>query len=65
MVTRSSPRHAGIPPDASLTLILVLAMSDFARGLADAPAIMDRGEIVFIGDAASLDEPDVRRQLIF
>ena len=48
-----------------MTILLVEQCLIFARGLADAPAIMDRGEIVFTGDAASLDEPDVRRHLMF
>jgi ABC-type branched-subunit amino acid transport system ATPase component len=32
--------------------------------MADQVAIMDRGQIAFAGDAASLDEPDVRRRLM-
>ena len=49
---------------AGLTILLVEQYVDFARGLADQVAIMDRGQIVFAGDAASLDEPDVRRHLM-
>src|SRR6185312_397525 len=37
---------------------------DVAKGLADSMAIMDRGRIVFDGETASLDEPDVRRHLM-
>jgi len=37
---------------------------DFARELADRIVIVDRGEIVFSGEAASLDDPDVRRHLV-
>ena len=48
---------------AGLTILLVEQYLDFARGLADSVAIMDRGQIVFAGDATSLDEPDVRRHL--
>jgi urea transport system ATP-binding protein len=47
-----------------LTILLVEQYLDFARGLADRVAIMDRGEIVFSGEAASLDDPDVRRHLM-
>ncbi len=47
-----------------LTIILVEQYLDFARGLADHVAIMDRGEIVFDGKAAALDDPDVRRHLM-
>ncbi|TWG90874.1 urea transport system ATP-binding protein [Mesorhizobium sp. J18] len=47
-----------------MTILLVEQYLDFARGLADKVAIMDRGEIVFAGNAASLDEPDVRRHLM-
>ena len=47
-----------------MTILLVEQYLDFARELADTVAIMDRGEIVFTGNAASLDEPDVRRHLM-
>jgi urea transport system ATP-binding protein len=47
-----------------LTILLVEQYLDFARELADAVAIMDRGEIVFSGAAAELDLPDVRRHLV-
>jgi urea transport system ATP-binding protein len=46
-----------------LTILLVEQYLDFARGLADAVAIMDRGEVVFAGAADDLDRPDVRRHL--
>jgi urea transport system ATP-binding protein len=49
---------------AGLTILLVEQYLDFARGLADSVAIMDRGQIVFSGDVSSLDEPDVRRHLL-
>jgi urea transport system ATP-binding protein len=49
---------------AGLTILIVEQYLDFARGLADSVAIMDRGRIVFTGEAASLDEPDVRRHLM-
>lgn len=47
-----------------LTIILVEQYLDFARGLADHVAIMDRGEIVFDGEAVGLDDPNVRRHLM-
>jgi len=47
-----------------LTIILVEQYLDFARELADHVAIMDRGEIVFDGEAERLDDPDVRRHLM-
>jgi len=47
-----------------LTILLVEQYLEFARGLADRVAIMDRGEIVHSGDAASLDDPNVRRHLM-
>jgi len=48
----------------NLTILLVEQYLDFARALADRVAVMDRGEIVFSGEAAGLDEPDVRRHLM-
>lgn len=47
-----------------LTIVLVEQYLEFARGLADRVAIMDRGEIVYSGEAAGLDDPDVRRHLM-
>jgi urea transport system ATP-binding protein len=47
-----------------LTILLVEQYLDFARELADHVAIMDRGEVVYAGDAAGLDDPDVRRHLM-
>ena len=47
-----------------LTILLVEQYLDFARGLADRVAIMDRGEIVYSGPATGLDDPDVRRHLM-
>jgi urea transport system ATP-binding protein len=47
-----------------MTVLLVERHLDFARGLADSVAIMDRGQIVFSGEAASLDDPDVRRHFM-
>jgi urea transport system ATP-binding protein len=46
-----------------ITVLLVEQYLDFCRELADDIHIMDRGEIVHSGDAASLDDPNVRRHL--
>lgn len=46
-----------------LTILLVEQYLEFARGLADSVAVMDRGEVVFAGKADDLDRPDVRRHL--
>ena len=46
-----------------LAILLVEQYLDFARELADKVAIMDRGEIVFSGAPADLDNSDVRRHL--
>ena len=48
---------------AGLAIVLVEQYLDFARELADQIAIMDRGEIVFSGAPADLDDPAVRRHL--
>lgn len=47
-----------------LTILLVEQYLEFARGLADHVAIMDRGKIVYSGAASGLDDPDVRRHLM-
>jgi urea transport system ATP-binding protein len=47
-----------------IAVILVEQYLDFARELADHAVIMDRGEVVFAGEPARLDEPDVRRHLM-
>jgi len=46
-----------------LAIVLVEQYLDFARELADRVAIMDRGEVVFTGTAADLDDDAVRRHL--
>jgi urea transport system ATP-binding protein len=48
---------------AGLAILLVEQYLDFARELADSVAIMDRGEVVFAGNAEDLDRDDVRRLL--
>ena len=47
-----------------MTIVLVEQYLDFARQIADHAAIMDRGEIVFTGQPARLDDPNVRRHLM-
>ena len=46
-----------------IAVLLVEQYLDFCRELADDIYIMDRGEIVHSGDAASLDDPKVRAHL--
>ncbi|MCB1429165.1 MAG: urea ABC transporter ATP-binding subunit UrtE [Nitratireductor sp.] len=48
---------------AGLTILLVEQYLDFCRELADAVHILERGEIVHSGGAASLDDPAVRAML--
>ncbi|MBB2973994.1 urea ABC transporter ATP-binding subunit UrtE [Mesorhizobium sp. RMAD-H1] len=48
---------------SGLAILLVEQYLDFCRELADHVYIMDRGEIVHSGEAASLDRPGVRRFL--
>jgi urea transport system ATP-binding protein len=48
---------------AGLAIVLVEQYLDFARELADRVAIMDRGEVVFSGAGADLDNASVRRHL--
>ncbi len=46
-----------------MAILLVEQYFEFARGLADAFAVMERGEIVMAGDRAGMVENDVRRYL--
>jgi urea transport system ATP-binding protein len=48
---------------AGVTILLVEQYLDFCRELADRVYILDRGEIVHSGEAASLDNPEVRKYL--
>jgi urea transport system ATP-binding protein len=48
---------------AGLAIVLVEQYLDFARELADRILIMDRGEVVFSGSPADLDDSSVRRHL--
>jgi urea transport system ATP-binding protein len=43
-----------------MTILLVEQYLDFARELADAFAVVERGEIVFSGTAADLDAPEIQ-----
>ena len=47
-----------------LAILLVEQYLDFARELADFVHIMDRGEVVFAGQAQDLDDDNVRRHLV-
>jgi len=49
---------------AGRAILLVEQYLDFARELADFVHIMDRGEVVFAGQARDLDDDNVRRHLI-
>ena len=46
-----------------MAILLVEQYLDFARQLADAIVVMDRGEVVFSGRAEDLERHDVRRHL--
>ena len=46
-----------------MAILLVEQYFEFARDLADDYVVMDRGEIVVSGDAATMVEADVRRHL--
>lgn len=48
---------------AGVTILLVEQYLDFCRELADKVYILDRGEIVHAGAAATLDNPEVRKFL--
>ena len=48
---------------SDMTVLLVEQYFDFAKELADDFAVMDRGEVVLSGQAASMVEDDVRRYL--
>jgi urea transport system ATP-binding protein len=46
-----------------MAILLVEQYLDFARGLADRLAVMDRGQVVLSGRPGELDDRDVRRYL--
>jgi urea transport system ATP-binding protein len=49
---------------AAMAIVLVEQYFEFARNLADRFVVMDRGETVLAGDAATMVEADVRRHLV-
>jgi urea transport system ATP-binding protein len=49
---------------AEMAIVLVEQYFEFARSLADRFVVMDRGEAVLSGDAATMVEADVRRHLV-
>ncbi len=48
---------------AKMAIVLVEQYFDFAKGLADRFVVMDRGEAVLSGDAATMVEDEVRRHI--
>ncbi len=48
---------------ADMAIVLIEQYFDFAKGLADAYAVMERGEIVVAGRKDEMDEAKVRRHL--
>ena len=46
-----------------MAILLVEQYFDFARGLAQNIAVMERGSIVLAGARGEIDEEDVRRRL--
>jgi len=46
-----------------MAILLVEQYFDFARGLAQKIAVMERGNIVLAGTRGEIDEEDVRRRL--
>ncbi len=55
--------EARLPDWGPMAVLLVEQYFDFAKELADDFAVMDRGEVVLSGQAASMVEDDVRRYL--
>jgi urea transport system ATP-binding protein len=49
--------------EARMAVVLVEQYLDFAVGLADRYAVMDRGRVVLSGAAAEIDEAEVRRRM--
>ncbi|MEM8915149.1 MAG: urea ABC transporter ATP-binding subunit UrtE [Pseudomonadota bacterium] len=49
---------------AGIAILLVEQYLDFVKELADGVHVMDRGQIVFSGEAADLDKDSVRRHLV-
>ena len=63
-IIKDIERVIGVLREAGeMAILLVEQYFEFARGLADAFAVMERGEIVMAGDRAGMVENDVRRYL--
>ena len=63
---RSDHGRAGIEllrARGEMAILLVEQYFDFARGLAQKIAVMERGNIVLAGTRGEIDEEDVRRRL--
>ena len=48
---------------SEMAILLVEQYFDFARGLADSYAVMERGSVVLAGNKEDMVESDVRRRL--
>jgi urea transport system ATP-binding protein len=53
----------GLAERGDMAIVLVEQYFEFARDLADAFAVMDRGQVVLAGERAAMDESEVRRYL--
>ena len=53
----------GLASRGDMAILLVEQYFEFARGLADSYAVMERGEVVLAGAAAEMSADDVRRHL--
>jgi urea transport system ATP-binding protein len=53
----------GLAARGDMAIVLVEQYFEFARDLADAFAVMDRGQVVLAGERSAMDEQEVRRYL--
>jgi urea transport system ATP-binding protein len=53
----------GLAARGDMAIVLVEQYFEFARDLADAFAVMDRGQVVLAGERSAMDESEVRRYL--
>jgi urea transport system ATP-binding protein len=53
----------GLAQRGDMAIVLVEQYFEFARGLADSYAVMERGEVVLAGNGAEMSEDAVRRHL--
>ena len=53
----------GLAARGDMAILLVEQYFEFARDLADAFAVMDRGQVVLAGERTEMDEQEVRRYL--